>query len=110
MELKKEFTWRKRKGCWFIFIPIMLFAISGIVMLLWNAILPDILPVSKINYWQAMGIFVLSKILFGGFRMGSRFNKHRPFNNRMGSEKFMQMNEEERANFKAAWKNRCQKD
>lgn len=34
---------------------------------LWNILLPDILGVKSINYWQSLGILLLSKILFGGF-------------------------------------------
>jgi fucose permease len=54
-----------------ILIPLciiaVIFIMSAIVMWLWNAILPDVLHVSTISYWQAMGIFVLCKILFGGY-------------------------------------------
>ncbi|OYW19930.1 MAG: hypothetical protein B7Z54_02520, partial [Sphingobacteriales bacterium 12-47-4] len=47
---------------------IMLF--SWIVMLLWNATLPALVGVKVISFWQAAGLLVLSKILFGGFRGG----------------------------------------
>jgi len=62
----------KRK---FVFaIPVMIIAfvfLGGLaVMLLWNAILPAVLGISVITFWQAIGILVLSKILFGGFRGG----------------------------------------
>ena len=48
----------------------MLFLITAIVMWLWNAILPEVVGAKTINYWQAMGILVLSKILFGGLKGG----------------------------------------
>ena len=38
-----------------------------VVMWLWNALMPDIFGLTTINYWQALGIVVLSKLLFGGF-------------------------------------------
>ena len=62
----------KRK---FVFaIPFMIIAfvfLGGLaVMLLWNAILPAVLGISVITFWQAVGILALSKILFGGFRGG----------------------------------------
>jgi hypothetical protein len=42
-----------------------------IVMLLWNALLPSIFGISAINYWQAAGLFILSRLLLGGFgKMG----------------------------------------
>src|SRR6202012_102484 len=44
------------------------FAFSGIVMLLWNGILPAVLHIGTITFWQAAGILLLAKILFGGFK------------------------------------------
>lgn len=37
------------------------------VYLLWNGVLTDVLGVKAITFWQALGILVLSKLLFGGF-------------------------------------------
>jgi len=54
-----------------IFFPIIvaagIFIFGSIVMWLWNAVLPELLGVKVITFWQALGILVLSKILFGGF-------------------------------------------
>ena len=38
----------------------------AIVMLLWNLTLPDLFGVKKINYWRAVGLYLLCGILFGG--------------------------------------------
>ena len=43
-------------------------AASFIVMSLWNGLMPSIFAVRAISFWQALGLLVLSKILFGGFR------------------------------------------
>ncbi len=40
---------------------------GAIVFALWNGVLTDVLAVKAITYWQALGILVLAKILFGGF-------------------------------------------
>lgn len=85
----------------------MLFGVSAIVFWLWNCILPEVIGVQTITYWQAMGILVLSKILFGGFngckgRGGSQFRKRRLMH------KMKQMNPEQREQFKAQWKARFQ--
>ena len=47
---------------------ILLFAFSFVLMLLWNWILPDITKggVTMISYWQAVGLMVLSNLLFKG--------------------------------------------
>jgi hypothetical protein len=55
-----------------------LLVFSGAVMLLWNSILPAVLHVSAITLWQAAGILLLSKILFGGRRgRGGMWGAHR---------------------------------
>jgi len=94
----------------FIFIPIMAIAaigiISGIVMLLWNNILPDVFGIRAITYWQSMGILVLSKILFGfkGGRPG--WGRHHGWGRNM-HEKLANMTPEERDNFKEQWARRA---
>ncbi|WP_300159564.1 hypothetical protein [Solidesulfovibrio sp.] len=40
------------------------------VMLLWNAVLPDVLGTSRIGYWQAVGLLLLARILAGGLGHG----------------------------------------
>jgi hypothetical protein len=85
---------------------VMLF--TFIVMSLWNAVLPDVLGVKVISFWQALGILVLSKILFSGF--GGWSHKREHFKNRM-REKMMarwdQMTPEQREKFKEELKKRC---
>ena len=45
------------------------FLLGYVVMHLWNWLIPAIFTgAAVINYWQAFGILILSKILFGGFR------------------------------------------
>lgn len=38
----------------------------GIVMLLWNWLLPRLFGWPEITFWQALGILALCRILFGG--------------------------------------------
>lgn len=49
-----------------IFIAVFAAAIA-IVMLLWNALIPSIIGWGMINYWQAAGLMILSRLLLGGF-------------------------------------------
>ena len=94
----------KRKPI-FILIPIALFfAVGGIVMLLWNWLLPELFGFTTITYLQALGLFLLSRILFGSFGFG---NKRPPFANSKFREKMMNMTAEERQQFKEEWKTRC---
>ena len=65
--------------------PLMMlaFVLAGglAVMLLWNNIVVRVIPgVRNLNYWQALGLLVLCRILFGGFRggFGPGFRPGRP--------------------------------
>jgi hypothetical protein len=75
-----------------------LFLFTWFVMLLWNAVLPAAIPAIKaVTYWQAMGILVLSKVLFGFGRGCGGYNrsKHRI------AEKLKHMTPEEKEKFKS---------
>jgi len=70
-----------------------------VLMLLWNNLLPSIFGLSEINFWQALGILVLSKILFGGFGFGRhRYGHRHPGRNQL-RERWMEMSDEERKEF-----------
>jgi Ca2+/H+ antiporter, TMEM165/GDT1 family len=99
-------NYRIKRGI--LFVPLFIggvFLFGLIVMLLWNAVLPAAIPAIKaISYWQALGLFALSKIFFG-FNRGWG-GRHQQWKQRMG-EKWNNMTPEERENFKAEWKDRC---
>ena len=78
--------------------------LSFIVMQLWNHLLPEIAGVHSITFWQALGLLILSKILFGGFRRPGGPTawgwKHRM------AERWEKMTPEEREKFRSGW-GRC---
>lgn len=48
-----------------------------VTMLLWNALMPIIFGIKSITYLQALGLIILSKILFSGFsHMGAKKHNH----------------------------------
>lgn len=78
------------------------FGFTYVVMALWNAILPDLIHVGHLGYWQAMGLLLLCKILFGSFKMNGGGNgRHKHWKN-----KFENMNPEEKEAFKQRVKER----
>ncbi|MDP9075846.1 MAG: DUF1104 domain-containing protein [Bacteroidota bacterium] len=105
----RPFFYKRR----FFFIPLAVAAflslISFVVMSLWNCLLPGILHVGVITFWQAMGIFVLCKILFGfgkgGRGFGGRGGDGAPWMRRKMEEKFKNMTPEEREKFKEKFRN-----
>lgn len=89
----------------FILVPILIFlTVTGIVMLLWNGLLPEILGVKTISYWQAMGILVLSKILFGGFHCAP--GKFRKWKEERIKSRLEGMSEEDKEEFRRKLKER----
>ncbi|MBS1753867.1 MAG: hypothetical protein KF741_01030 [Ferruginibacter sp.] len=97
-----------RKGFMFFFLFIGAMLLFGLlVMGLWNAILPAVLGVKAITFLQALGILLLSKILFGGFRGGFGRGRHHKERWIAMQQKMASMSPEEREKFKAEWKNRC---
>lgn len=106
MAYRQRFGFRKK----FIFIPFLIVGvlalISYIVMLLWNNLLPEIFHVTTITYWQAAGLLVLCKILFGfggpRGRGGAPWMRHK-------MERFKNMSPEEQERFREEMRARCGK-
>ena len=97
---------RKKKGFFFLLIvPAILLLLGAVVMFLWNAIITVIASVPAITYWQAFGLLILCRILFGGFRFGHGGKPS--FKEMPWKDKWTGMNEEERDKFKEEWKKRC---
>ena len=73
-----------------------------IVMLLWNWLVPELFGLRPLNFWQALGLLALCRILFGGFGGGSR-RSH--FRRRMDA-RWEQMTPEEREKFRQGMRSR----
>lgn len=97
---------KKRKPYFLIpfFVIGVVALLTAVVMMLWNEVLAEVVNVKRVTFWQALGLLVLSKILFSSFRPG------RPGGFRKGGgpwrHKLMDMSEEERDAFKREWQKR----
>jgi hypothetical protein len=69
------------------------FVVAG----LWNWLMPALFGLKVISYWQALGLLLLSKILFGGFRGSRGRSGHRPSG---ASERWKQRTPEQREQFR----------
>jgi len=97
---------------WFVFkaIKMALFVAAGIlvfgffVMSLWNWLIPTLFSGPVIGWWQAMGLLVLSKILFGGMHGGHGRHwggmRGRGYWRQRMDEKMARMTPEEREKFR----------
>jgi Ca2+/H+ antiporter, TMEM165/GDT1 family len=79
-------------------------AFSFAVMWLWNRLMPVIFGLHAISFWQALGLLVLSKILFGGFRGRPGFG--RDWRMRL-IQRWESMTPEEREKFRAGLRGGC---
>jgi hypothetical protein len=96
---------RVLKGLKFLLVAALILAVvSFVVMRLWNWLTPALFGWHLITFWQALGILVLSKILFGGFR--GRPGPHMPWRRRM-MQRWAHMTPEEREKFRESMKGRC---
>ncbi|MCU0240967.1 MAG: DUF3106 domain-containing protein [Vicinamibacteria bacterium] len=77
---------------------LLLLACGFVVMGLWNWLLPALFGWPAIGFWQALGLLVLSKILFGSFHCGSMRHEHGHWRHRM-AERYANMTPEEREKF-----------
>ncbi len=89
----------------------ILVLVSAVVQFLWNAILAEVTDVRPISFLQALGLFVLAKILFGSLGFGhSRFYRHRGNDRRAAwREKWRHMSDAEKAEIKEKWRDHCRK-
>jgi len=74
-----------------------------VVMLLWNWLLPALFGWPQITFWQALGLLVLCRILFGGLRLGGHGSSHSRIRQRIREridERWEKMTPEEREKFR----------
>ncbi len=94
---------------WPLWLQLNGIAWVGIVLLLWNAVVPDVFGAPTLTYWQAVGLLLLTQILFRG--IGRWHASHHPsardrWKHKL-EEKLAAMTPEEREQFRSEWKRRC---
>src|SRR5271165_7149669 len=101
MRNKKKLLWMVPVGI----IGMALFIALGgyIVMHLWNWLLPALFGWRMMTFWQALGMLVLCRILFGGFGGGT----HRHGRGRRMGDRWSKMTPEERERFREGMRARC---
>ena len=111
----------KKNLVWIAPLAIMamiLFVFAGgeIVRLLWNWLAPVLFGLPSITFWQALGLLVLCRILFGGFGLSGsrRHGSGRHSRDRMAdrvaervSERMEEMTPEERERIRERVRERC---
>jgi hypothetical protein len=97
----------RRKWIFFVAPPgvgLFVFLFGEGVMHLWNWLLPALFGWHPIGFWQALGLLVLCRILFGGF--GGHGAGHSRMQRRW-AERWERMTPEEREKFRHGGRGRC---
>jgi hypothetical protein len=87
-----------------LFAVLFVTVFSFVVMRLWNWLMPAVFGWHLITFWQAVGLLVLSKILFGGFH--GRPGRQMYWRQRM-IERWEKMTPEEREKFRQGMQGGC---
>ncbi len=102
--MKRYWVWRAVRMALFGLLAVAV--ASFVVMSLWNWLMPGIAGWHAIGYWQAAGLLILSRILFGGFRGRHGYAMHRHWRRRM-AERWERMSPEERERFREGMRGGC---
>lgn len=87
-------------------IPVFILAVVALltwaVQALWNGVLVDVVAVKTVTYWQALGLLLLAKILFGGWprKAGGHWRT------RMWAKRWQSMNPEQREHLREEMRGR----
>lgn len=102
--MRRYWIYRGLKMAFFFVLAIIVFAY--VFMLLWNWLLPDLFSLPEITFLQSVGLLILSKMLFGGFKKGGggHWHRKRAWKNKF-QEKVSKMTPEEKEEFKEKMKN-----
>lgn len=93
---------------WAAIIVAAIFGFGYLFMLLWNAIIPSVFGMPELTFWTAIGLLLIAKLLFGGFRSGHHRHGHKGGWWRYRLQKKMAgMSPEEREEFKKSYFGKC---
>ena len=100
--MKTHRVLRGLKILFFVVVAATVFSFA--VLWLWNWLMPALFGLHRMSFWQALGLLVLSKILFGGFR--GRPGVPGDWRLRL-IQRWEQMTPEEREKFRAGLRGSC---
>jgi hypothetical protein len=84
-----------------VLMPIFFVAFGEAVLHLWNWLMPTLFGLRTINFWQAIGLLLLSWLLFGRGLRGGHWRHHGM------RRRWERMSPEERERFRQGMQHRC---
>lgn len=103
MRARKSFRFFK-----FCVLGLLAVAVFGaLTMRLWNALMPPLFGLHALTFWQAVGLLVLCRLLFGRFGKPGGGAGFGPGMQGPWGQRWAQMTPEERERLRAQWAERC---
>ena len=105
-----------RRGFWIakgvkilVLVAVVLGVVSFVVMSLWNWLVPTLFSGPVLGYWQALGLLVLARLLFGGLRPHGRGRGGHSWHHARARWEHMTPEERERLrkHFRGGWHRGC---
>lgn len=96
---------RRRPARLALFALLLLCALAAagaLVMALWNAVLVPALGAGPLNFWQALGLLLLCRLLFGRWGPPRRHGPPAALREHLGS-----LSPQQRERFRQHWQARC---
>lgn len=106
--MKRRF-WIARGVKILVVIVVVLGIVSFVVMSLWNWLVPMLFGGPALNYWEALGLLVLARLLFGGLRPHGRGPWGHSWHHERAHWEQMTPEERERfrSRFRGGWHGAC---
>ena len=100
--------WLKNAFKFVVFAALLAGVLGFVTMSLWNYLMPFIFHLPALTFWQALGLLLLSRLLFGGFGRGGQggWARGRAWKRRM-AQKMAAFSPEEREKFRQQMRSRC---
>ena len=103
--------WLKKGAKMAALVALYIVFFGTFVMALWNWLMPTLFNLPMITFSQALGLFVLGRILTGGFKvigMSSMGSNHENWEQQKRMfEKWQGMNPEDREKWREEWREKC---
>lgn len=100
--------WLAKAAKFLMAAALFITAATFVTQYLWNWLIPQIFHGPALTTWQALGLLVLSRILFGGWGRGgsNKFAQGRAWKQRM-EQRLASFSPEEREKFRQQLRTRC---
>jgi hypothetical protein len=106
MNQRRRLRGWKVAGLALVAVPVIMGVFGLLVKSLWNWLMPELFGLRMITFWQALGLWILSRILLAGFQgRGRKYNRRWEAS---ATERWERLSPEEREQLRERLRRRCE--